>query len=263
MTKVVLPGTALCVSRLAFGTASLHHLPTSRDRQNLLAEAADLGFSHFDASPYYGFGISEHELGRFFRHDRGETTVASKVGLFPPGGRTSSTLVTWSRKAAGKLVPALSRGVVDWSVSAAEKSLEQTLRILGRDYVDILFLHEPAPESFDANLFLRWLADQRQAGKIRYWGLAGPLERFATWMNQPVAEVLQVRDGADALALARAGREPQFTYGSISSAASALTAAEAIRAGLARNPRGSVVVSTRNIQHLHELADAAALACQS
>jgi aryl-alcohol dehydrogenase-like predicted oxidoreductase len=253
MIKVVLPGTDLCISRLAFGTARLHHLLTSRERQTLLSEAADLGFSHFDASPYYGFGISEYELGRFLRQGRRDLTVASKVGLFPPGGRTSSVLAVWCRKAAGRVVRPLSRPIVDWSVSAAEKSLEQTLRALGRDWLDVLFLHETTPRLLDRDLFLDWIARQKQAGKIRHCGLAGPLERFATWLNHPLAKVLQVHDGSDVLALARAGREPQFTYGALSSARGKCLVADAIRAALERNPRGSLVVSTRRMDHLHEL----------
>lgn len=264
MKRVNLPGTDLCASRLSFGTASLHHLPASAKRQRLLAAAVGLGFSHFDLSPCYGFGISEWETGRFLRH-RPEVTVASKVGLYPPSGRTSSTLSAWTRKGLGKLAPSLSAPVVDWSVAAAEKSLEQTLRTLGRDCLDILFLHEPAPGLLDADEFRGWLTRQRDAGKIRYWGLAGPLERFAPWVQagHPLAQVLQVRDAADgsgASQLREARREPQITYGSLSSARGAgcgLSPVNVLKAALERNPRGWVIVSTRRVSHLRELAAAA------
>jgi aryl-alcohol dehydrogenase-like predicted oxidoreductase len=199
-----LPGTEIVVSRLSFGTASLHHLPTPGRRQALLAEAAALGFSHFDASPYYGFGVAEHELGVFLRGRGDALTVASKVGLYPPGGRKACALFAWSRKAAGRWIPALSRVVVDWSVTAAEKSLARSLRALGRDRVDVLFLHEPAPGLLDAEEFLFWLAQQRRAGKIRHWGLAGPLNLFSAWTNHSLAEILQVRD-SDVPSLVHAG----------------------------------------------------------
>jgi len=55
----MLPGTGLSVSRLSFGTATLHHHPTTAKRQAFLAAALDHGFTHFDTSPYYGFGMSE------------------------------------------------------------------------------------------------------------------------------------------------------------------------------------------------------------
>ena len=144
-------------------------------------------------------------------------------------------------------------------MDTATKSLEQTLRTLGRDRLDILFLHEPAPGLLDVDEFQGWLARQREAGKIRYWGLAGPLERFAPWTHHPVAEVLQVRDTVDGWGvhqLAATGREPQITYGALSAATSALSAADVVTAALARNPRGSVLVSTRRMSHLRELAAA-------
>jgi aryl-alcohol dehydrogenase-like predicted oxidoreductase len=148
---------------------------------------------------------------------------------------------------------------VDWSVDTATTHLEQTLRTLGRDRLDILFLHEPAPGLLDAEEFHSWLLQQREAGKIRYWGLAGPLELFAPWIAHPLAEVLQIRDVADgsgARQLTVAGREPQITYGALSWAPGVPPAAALIKAALARNPHGSVLVSTRRVSHLRDLAAA-------
>jgi aryl-alcohol dehydrogenase-like predicted oxidoreductase len=151
----------------------------------------------------------------------------------------------------------MSKAVVDWSVKTATASLEQTLRTLGRDRLDILFLHEPRPELLDAEEFHNWLARQRDAGKIRYWGLAGPLEGFAQWVNHPLGQILQVRDllsAPDILKLTLAGRKPQFTYGVIPSASDKTSVQQAIREALARNAYGSVLVSTQRISHLRELA---------
>jgi aryl-alcohol dehydrogenase-like predicted oxidoreductase len=254
--RLVLPDTDLPVSRLSFGTASLHRVPTSRGRQALLAEAAALGFSHFDASPYYGFGVAEHELGAFLRGRGDEVTVATKVGLYAPGGRTACALLAWGRKAGGRLLPALSRAVVDWSVAAAERSLAQSLRTLGRERVDVLFLHEPAPGLLDAEEFLSWLAQRRRSGSLRHWGLAGPLRRFPAWTRHPFAEILQVPD-ADLPDLVRAEREPQISYGALASAHDGRSAPTALRDALARNPGGSLLVSTRRPEHLRELVRAA------
>lgn len=255
MNRIGLSGTDITVSRLAFGTATLHHLRRSCQRQKLLAAAVDLGFSHFDTSPYYGFGLAEYELGRFLRQHHTDITVASKVGLFPPGGRSSSTLAVWTRKAGGRFIPSLCKPVVNWSVSAAEKSLEQTLRTLGRDWLDFFFLHEVESALLDPDDFLAWLTRQKQAGKIRYWGFAGSLDRFADWLSHPLGEVLQVRDGSEVLSLTQTGREPQFTYGVLSGANPNCLANDAIRRALGRNPRGSVLVSTRKMVHLQELVE--------
>src|SRR6266513_547691 len=99
MRHVSLPGTEINVSRLSFGTASLHHLRTSRRRQDLLAAAFDHGFTHFDTAPYYGFGIAEEELGRFLIGRRTEVTITTKVGLYPPADAYPNIASVWIRKA--------------------------------------------------------------------------------------------------------------------------------------------------------------------
>ncbi len=264
MKHTMLPGTDLSVSRLSFGTASLHHLPTSSQRQALLATAFDQGFSHFDTAPYYGFGLAESEVGRFAGRHRDQLTVASKVGLHPPGGQVSTTAGLWARKALGKLVPVLSKPLVDWSVGAASKSLENSLRRLRRDFVDVLFLHEPDPCLLNTEEFLNWLARQQDEGKLRYWGLAGPAERFAKWIQDghDLTQILQVRDhvGADkSHPVLASGRVFQFTYGYLSAARRAregLPATDVLRAALGRNQSGSVLVSTRRAAHLSELVAA-------
>jgi aryl-alcohol dehydrogenase-like predicted oxidoreductase len=269
MKRTILPGTALSVSRLSFGTASLHHLPTSGKRQRLLRAAVEHGFSHFDVSPYYGFGMAEREIGRLIRDARVEVTVASKVGLYPPTSSPSGMVTIWLRKGLAKLIPSLSAPLVDWSVRTAQESLENTLRTVGREPLDILFLHEPALGLIEVDEFLRWLSTQREAGKVRYWGLAGPLGRFASWVHHPIAKILQVLDADGGLATRRlldAGRVPQITYGCLKSARRSdpsVPIAVAVESALRRNSRGSVLISTRSISHLRELARLAERNCRS
>ena len=221
MRRVALPGTEIDVSRLSFGTASLHHLPTSRRRQDLLAAAFDHGFTHFDTAPFYGFGIAEQELGRIPRSRRDKLTIATKVGLYAPGGSGSSTASVWIRKAAGKVLPAFSRPIVDWSIAAAARSLDSSLRRLRTDQIDLLLLHEPVSPAIQSDAFLEWLTQEQSKGRIRAWGLAGQSECMETWLssNHPLGTVLQVRDSLDrreADHIRRHGRDLQITYGYLS-----------------------------------------------
>ena len=254
MKRVVLSGTDLIVSRLALGLGSLHHVPTSSKRQALLSGAFDLGFTHFDSSPYYGFGLAEAELGRFLRKARPEVTVASKVGLYPPGARRSRAFLVYTQKALGKLLPWLSGVVEDWSLPEAERSLEATLRALGRDYVDLLLLHEPPGERLNADQFCEWFAKLREKGKIRWWGLAGRIQRVGAWLGHPVARVVQVPQ-RDVPCLAVMGRPPQLTYGALSTRPGGRPAREALAEALARNSAGSIIVSSRKATHLRELVE--------
>ena len=267
MRVTALPDCGLQVSRLSFGTARLHHLSTSARRQAILASAVDLGFTHVDTSPLYGFGIAEAEVGKFLRRSGTGLTVASKIGLYPPGGRTSSSTAVLLRKVAGKVVPGLSRAVGDWAIAAAGRSLESTLAALGRDRVDVLFLHEPRPDLLDADGFLEWLGKQKKEGKVRHWGLAGPLDSFTPWVTggHPLSEVLQIEDageGGGARRLLKQGREPQFSFGGLGGRrgrGGEFLATNALKAALERNRHGSVVVESGKAAHLRELASVTGL----
>jgi aryl-alcohol dehydrogenase-like predicted oxidoreductase len=258
MRQIVLPGTALTVSRLSFGTASLHHIGSARDRCNLIAAAVEAGFTHFDTAPYYGFGMAEEALGRSLA-GRAGVTVATKIGLYPPRGARPHLASVWLRKLAGRIVPSLSHPRADWSIAAAAASVEASLRRLRRERLDLLLLHEPSADLIDSGAYTEWLQRERDRGTIDAYGLAGPVQRVAPWADQALGAVLQVRDSLharEADALLERGRPLQFTYGYLSrrAADARLPAAEALRGALHRNTTGSILVSTRSRHHLEDLA---------
>lgn len=265
MNQVMIPGTAVRVSRLAFGTASLHHLFGAADRQALLRAAADAGITHFDTSPYYGYGLAEIDLGRFVRGRRAAVTLTTKVGLYPWGSAKAHAAGVWSRKALGKLAPRLSLPVVDWHVARARASLIASLRRLGTDYVDFLLLHEPEPGLIAGDEWLSWMEAECTAGRVRAWGLAGTAARVSPWVQarHPLAQVVQTQDSLDrhhADFLTASGRDLQFTYGYLSagrSGAGGLSPEEVLRKALDRNRTGAVLVSTRRVERLRRLAQVA------
>lgn len=261
MHRVLLPRTSLELSRFSFGTASLHHLATSRRRQDLLAAAFEHGFTHFDTAPSYGLGIAEKELGRFLKDRRGRTTIATKVGLYAPDGSHPNTIAIWARKMAGKMLPALSQPVVDWSVAAARKSLELSLRRLSVDQIDLLLLHEPIEAAIDSDAFLDWLLLEQRRGRIRFWGLAGDVDHMRPWLahDHPLGMVLQVRDTLgrkDADLLGSHGRDFQISYGYLSSprAMPESSVTDMLESALRRNATGSIIVSTRRVARIVDLA---------
>jgi len=261
----IIDGTDIEVSRLGFGTGSLHHVFSARRRQSLLEEAGSLGITHFDTAPYYGYGLAECDLGRHLRGRRSRVTVATKVGLYPFGPASGHITSVLLRKAAGKVIRRIAAPMVDRRVQRAEASLHASLRRLRTDHVDFLFLHEPDPIFLEADETLAWLERERRRGSIRAWGLAGlrigilPLVR----QRHPLAMVVQTQDSIhlrQADFLADSGRQMQFTYGYLSGArAGAETSdpAMTIREALRRNATGCVLVSTRSVGHLRGLIGAA------
>lgn len=262
MKSVILENTDIRVSRLSFGTGSLHHILRATNRQRLLAAALDCGITHFDTSPYYGDGLAEADLGRFMAGRRSRLTITTKVGLYPHGKTASSGWQTWVRKAAGKLLPRIGAPVQDWNIDRARASLRQSLLRLQTDYVDFLFLHEPDFSLVDGDAFLRWLEGERKSGTIRSWGLAGLPSLISPWLqqNSALASVIQTRDDLSnkpADFLFEHKRHPQFTYGYFSAIGrenDPLSVADVMRGALRRNSRGSVVISTRRPTRVAALA---------
>lgn len=259
MSKITLPGVSLSVSRLSFGTASLHHLLRQPQRLALLAAAVDAGFSHFDTSPYYGFGLAEASLGELPLAQLQRITIASKVGLYGPNGAGSGIVEILLRKITGKAMPALNKPVVDWSIARARRSLDDSLRRLRRGWLDVLFLHEPDQALIDTDEWRRWLASLVQAGKVRHIGVAGEAPAVAAMLDTSpeLTEIVQVRDSltrhqADILAPRR--RALQFTYGYLAGAPTDTDATAVLHQALQRNPTGSVLVSTRQIERVCTLA---------
>jgi aryl-alcohol dehydrogenase-like predicted oxidoreductase len=252
-------GLGFTVSRLSFGTASLHHLPTAKRRQHLLGAALEHGFTHFDTSPYYGFGVAERELGRMVRgHSR--VTIGSKFGLYPPGQGQLGAVGTLFRKVAGRLVPSLSAPRVDWTIAAAQRSLEQTLRVLHRDCLDVIMLHEPQIGKLDPDALYDRLSVWRQQGKIRSWGCAGPVRSMGDLASHPISTVLQV-PAADLKRCRELHREPHFLY----SALSARMSEEGSVSGtltqvLSQADGASLIVSTRRAERVRDLSRMIAVA---
>jgi D-threo-aldose 1-dehydrogenase len=135
-----LGSTAVQISELGFGGGPLGALfqPVDHDvAQRALAEAWAGGIRYFDTAPHYGIGQSESWFGEFLRQQPKDTfTLSTKVGrlLVPqdPAGRTDEAFQ----------VPATHRRVWDFSRDGVRRSLEESLRRMGLDRVDILYLHD-------------------------------------------------------------------------------------------------------------------------
>lgn len=262
MKRLRIHGTELDVSCLALGTAGLHRVFSGEARARLIHEAVALGITHFDTAPYYGFGLAEKWLGLALGHASSDVTIATKIGLYPPGGQSTSAASVVARKAAGGLFPSLTKPLVDWALTRADASLRNSLKALRREHVDLLLLHEPAVPLAVADELTEWMAEQRRAGRIRHWGIAG--ERAACMqlvsVNHPVATVIQTRDSVarrEARFVTEAGRPLQFTYGYLagrSAERSIRTPTEVMHQALRINQSGSVLVSTRVVDHLRALA---------
>ena len=305
--RVKIPGTDLVTTPLGFGCAGLYAEPSRAQRTRVLQAAYDAGVRHFDTAPMYGLGLAERDLGRFARGRRDEVVIATKFGIAPgPAAwviaraqgpirrllRASPELRRQARSSArgpssGRAGALLYRAT-GFDAAAARTGLENSLRALGTDYIDLLLLHDPEPGSVGGADPCEFLEDARRSGKIRAWGVAGEMApSLAVAGALPVPPpVLQTRD--DILSprrpeLGTTAVQGRITFGvlgdSIGAVVSHVCADPARRsrwheavgadcgdaevaAGLLlcmaarRNPGGVVLFSTTRVSHVRSAAGA-------
>jgi D-threo-aldose 1-dehydrogenase len=118
--------------RLGFGAAAVGQ-PDVPDAQavDCIAAAWDSGMRYFDTAPMYGAGRSETLVGQALRgRPRGDYLLSTKVGrLVRPGHpATARTGADW---------------IYDFSREGVLTSLAESLRRLGVDHLDMVFIHDP------------------------------------------------------------------------------------------------------------------------
>jgi D-threo-aldose 1-dehydrogenase len=176
---------------------------TAAGRLRLLETAFDLGVRHFDTAPLYGMGLAEEVLATFARCRRGDITITSKFGLLPPSihpllrpalpiARTinrhvCSQLSPQHQDMANRAIQALpvgrtfssketpgssSRGTGSpYKPADIRHGLEESLRKLGTDYIDVYLLDECQTGNLDED-FISLLESLVVEGKIRAYGIA-------------------------------------------------------------------------------------------
>jgi aryl-alcohol dehydrogenase-like predicted oxidoreductase len=148
--------TELEVSRICFGTWQLggEWGPIDVDEAiTAIRRALDLGINFFDTAQAYGFGVSEARLAEALRPEieerRDEIILATKGGLRPAGaGRPRDAGRDWLRR-----------------------GLEESLRHLHTDYVDLYQVHWPddaTPAAETAAVLNEFVAE----GTVRYIGVS-------------------------------------------------------------------------------------------
>ncbi|MFJ3582994.1 aldo/keto reductase [Streptomyces sp. NPDC090127] len=137
------------VTTLSFGAAALGNLYTpvnTAQAAGAVDAAWDAGIRSFDTAPHYGLGLSEERLGSALRtRPRGEYVLSTKVGrLLRPVTGGGDDL------ADGFAVPATHLRVWDFSADGVRRSIHESLRRLGHDRIDVVYLHDPDDHAREA-----------------------------------------------------------------------------------------------------------------
>lgn len=130
--------SAVSVTQVAFGCASIGNLyreAQEAEVAQVLDHAWAAGIRYFDTAPHYGRGLSEMRLGRFLKGREG-AVVSSKVGRILSPARAPIA------EADGYVNPAQNDVRYDYSGDGIEESFTQSCDRLGRDHIDIVYVHD-------------------------------------------------------------------------------------------------------------------------
>jgi len=144
--------TDLISQRLGFGCGRLKAGSEKANALRLVHTALDLGIRHFDTAPPYGLGTSESVLGEALKGRQESVTVFTKAGLGRPASPGLMQTARAMIKPLANHIPGLRQAVLkgmshraspaNFNPDFIAKSFDTSLRLLQRDRVDCLLLHE-------------------------------------------------------------------------------------------------------------------------
>lgn len=154
------------VSKIALGTWAIgggSWWGTNDDNESIktIRTAVDKGINLVDTAPVYGFGHSEEVVGKAIKPVRNQVVLSTKCGLM--FDRTVGSYY-FSRDGFDVYKNLTKQAIID--------SVDQSLKRLGTDYIDILFTHWQSVEPFIVPIeeTMEALMALKKAGKIRTIG---------------------------------------------------------------------------------------------
>lgn len=146
--------TGLRVSAIGLGTmVHAGHFGPMKDEESLEAidAALDLGVNFIDTSDAYGAGYSETLLGKALKGRRDKVIVATK---------------------GGNVMTGPDRGKRNFAVDYISRVLEESLKRLQTDYIDLYQLHNPDIDVLRSSEIWELLDRRKREGKIRHYGVS-------------------------------------------------------------------------------------------
>ena len=145
--------TGLKVSALGFGAGHIGDYNSDEKSINkILNTAVDLGINLIDTAR--GYGASEERIGKFLSHRRNEIILSTKVGYDIPGYK-------------------------NWTYDCVIAGINEALKKLCTDYIDIVHLHSCTKDVLMNNGVIDALEKAREEGKIKVMAYSGENEHLS------------------------------------------------------------------------------------
>jgi aryl-alcohol dehydrogenase-like predicted oxidoreductase len=177
MHRVQIPGSAGEVCRIGLGGGGLIGGASLRESIAVFEAAYEVGIRYFDVAPLYG--LAEDVVGNLVQSHRGDFILATKVGIARPRLPGLFSFVRKTLRPVALRLPAVKRFALRQAETLVTTglfhpdqvrfSLEDSLRRLKTDWVDVLLLHEPTTRDMTPEL-LRELDRLVSSGRVHLLG---------------------------------------------------------------------------------------------
>ncbi len=207
-------------------------LPDDESSTNLLNTVLDMGINFIDTAPAYG--ISEQRIGQALSHRRSEFTLATKVGETFSDGKSAYA----------------------FDQKSVRRSVEQSLKRLRTDTIDLLFIHAPRDDlrTLTQTDIVETMQKLRDEGKTKKIGFSGYTEAAfqsaLDWADAIMVEY-HLNDRSLASVIADAGKRSLSVIVKKGLASGNLDANSATTFVLQNPNVTSLVIGSLNSDHLH------------
>lgn len=166
-----LGNTALELSAITYGSFAIGgNMWGGNEKEDSIASvhaSLDHGVTSIDTAPFYGFGLSEEMIGEAIKgKDRSKIQLLTKFGLVWDGSNQGKGEFFFDASDNGKTIPVYKFA----SKANIIKELEESLKRLGTDYIDLLQIHWPDSTTAISET-MEALEMLIQQGKIRAAGV--------------------------------------------------------------------------------------------
>ncbi len=149
--------TDLKVSAIGYGAGQIGDLSVEDSKvERILNIALDNGINLIDTAR--GYFASEERIGKFISNRRGEFILSTKVGYGVDGE-------------------------ADWSFNSVTLGIEDALKKMKTDYIDIVHLHSCSLNELKKGVAIEALQYAQSEGKIRYTAYSGENEQLEYAIN--------------------------------------------------------------------------------
>ncbi|MCJ0743653.1 aldo/keto reductase [Pedobacter montanisoli] len=139
-----------------------------KDSIESVKASIDHGVTTLDTAPFYGFGLSEQMIGEAIKgYDRSKIQLLTKFGMVWDGSNQGKGEFFFDAEDAGKKIPVYKYA----SKANVIKEVEESLKRLQTDYIDLLQIHWP-DQSTPISETMEALELLLQQGKIRAAGVS-------------------------------------------------------------------------------------------